>query len=68
MDWLARIRNKAFWVSALALIVLIVKTFNLFEVPADWEITINVALGLLVAMGVIIDPTTPGITDKAKEK
>ena len=68
MNWKARLRNKAFWVSATALIVLIAKTFKLFEVPADWETTVNTALSLLVAMGVLIDPTTPGIADNPSEK
>lgn len=63
MNWKARLRNKAFWVSAAALIALIAKTFKLFEVPADWETTVNTALSLLVAMGVLMDPTTPGISD-----
>lgn len=68
MNWKARLRNKAFWLSCSALVVLIAKTFKLFEVPADWETTINTALSLLVAMGVLIDPTTPGITDNPQEK
>ncbi|KRQ86070.1 Bacteriophage holin [Caloramator mitchellensis] len=64
MNWKARLRNKAFWLSFSALVVLIAKTFKLFEVPEDWETTVNTALSLLVAMGVLMDPTTPGITDK----
>ncbi|MDO6355100.1 phage holin [Caloramator sp. CAR-1] len=64
MNWKARLRNKAFWLSFSALVVLIAKTFKLFEVPADWEKTINTALSLLVAMGVLMDPTTPGVLDE----
>lgn len=64
MNWKARLRNKAFWVSAAALLALVAKTFKLFDVPDNFEVIVNLALGLLVGMGVIIDPTTPGITDK----
>ncbi|WDU82252.1 phage holin [Caloramator sp. Dgby_cultured_2] len=64
MNWKVRLRNKAFWLSFSALVVLIAKTFKLFEVPADWETTVNTALSLLVAMGVLMDPTTPGVFDE----
>lgn len=64
MNWKVRFRNKAFWLSFSALVVLIAKTFKLFEVPADWETTVNTALSLLVAMGVLMDPTTPGVFDE----
>jgi uncharacterized membrane protein len=64
MDFKARLHNKAFWVSLIALIMLILKTFKIFDVPEDWENTANVVLSLLVTLGVLIDPTSPGILDK----
>ncbi|MDO6355261.1 phage holin [Caloramator sp. CAR-1] len=63
MNWKARLRNKAFWVSLAAFVAMMAKQFGWFEVPPNYEEIVNSALGLLVMLGIIIDPTTPGIKD-----
>ena len=60
---LNRIRNKVFLLTLTGAIVMIAKQFNLFEVPANWEVLINTILSLLIMLGVVIDPTTPGVKD-----
>jgi uncharacterized membrane protein len=59
-----RLKNKAFWLSLAAFIALMAKTFNLFEIPANYDELVNTGLGLLVMGGILIDPSTPGIKDK----
>jgi phi LC3 family holin len=64
MKWKERIHNKSFWLSVVAFFALTGKTFGLYEVPAEFDTWVNVLLSMLTAIGVIIDPTTPGISDK----
>jgi phi LC3 family holin len=64
MDFVSRIRNKAFWLSISGFVLLMAKSFHLFEIPENYDEIVNMVLGLLTMMGILIDPTTPGITDK----
>jgi phi LC3 family holin len=68
MDWKSRIRNKAFWLSIAAFVAMMAKQFNLFEVPTNFNDIVNTGLGLLVMLGIIIDPSTPGILDTSEKK
>lgn len=68
MNWKARLRNKAFWASALAFICMMAKQFNLFNVPDDYSAVIDSLLGALIALGILVDPTTPGVMDNPQEK
>jgi len=60
---LNRIRNKVFLTTLIAAIIMIAKQFNLFEVPANWEALVNTVLSLLIMLGIVVDPTTPGLKD-----
>lgn len=72
INWKVRLRNKAWLASVLALIVAF--AYNLlaaFEiVPAvseEWVMGIvSTVLTLLTALGVLIDPTTPGASDSER--
>ena len=59
-----RIKNKYFWVAAIALIVTVIKQFNPDIVPQDYEVTVNIILTCLVTMGILLDPTSPTLKDK----
>lgn len=69
INWKVRLRNKTWVASLLALVVTFV--YNIlaaFEVvPAvteEWVMgIISTVLTLLTALGVLIDPTTPGASD-----
>lgn len=70
MDLKKRAKNKAFWVSLVAAIVpFIYQILGLFGVVAPISSSevikvTGIVLNLLVAAGVLIDPTTPGVKDK----
>lgn len=63
MNIKTKMKNKYFWVAAVALVVAVVKQFNPELVPQGYEVTINIVLTSLVAMGVLLDPNTKGLSD-----
>ena len=63
MDIKARLRNKAFILSVVAFVVLIIKTFTKYQLPDNFDYIVNTGLSILTGLGIILDPTTPGISD-----
>lgn len=62
----ARMRNKTFWIALVSAIVLLTQQLNLNIFPSNiMEIT-NTVLLIFTTLGIVVDPTTPGITDKTK--
>jgi phi LC3 family holin len=72
MNWTVRFKNRVWLASFIALIVSFV-----YQVLAMLDVapgvtqdavmqTINIVLMLLSALGVLIDPTTSGVTDSAR--
>lgn len=55
---LSRFKNYGLWVSLLALIPLILSCFGINLVPEEYEQIINLVLSILLALGVINNPTT----------
>lgn len=53
-----RWKNKGLWLSIFAFIALMAKTFNLFEIPANYDELVNMFLGILVGLGILSNPTT----------
>ena len=72
INWKVRLRNKTWLASLLALVVTFVyNLLSAFEiVPAvseEWVMgIISTVLTLLTALGVLIDPTTPGASDSER--
>lgn len=67
MNLKLRWQNKTFWVSVIALIGLVVqfvcKNYGLeFDVAGLNEI-LTATMTCAIALGLVIDPTTPGTTD-----
>ncbi len=73
INWSLRFHNKVWLTTLLAVVCTFV--FNLLEL---FEVQVNVdqeqvlqlgaaILSLLSALGVVIDPTTPGISDRKEE-
>ena len=58
-----RLRNKAFWVTLASAIVLLAQQLGLKIFPSNIADIVNSVLAILTIAGVIIDPSTPGITD-----
>jgi len=63
MNLKSRLRNKTFILSVIAFIVLAIKTFTNYELPNSFDVLVNMLLTILIGMGIVIDPTTNGITD-----
>ena len=59
----SRMKNKYFWVAAVALVVAVIKQFNPNVIPDNYNVTINIVLTSLVSMGILLDPSSPGLTD-----
>lgn len=74
INWKVRIKSKAFWVAMISAIMLIVQpVLEMFGVSIDalgiQEQLINIVnavFGALVALGVVVDPTTVGISDSSR--
>ncbi|WP_195987258.1 phage holin [Clostridium sp. D53t1_180928_C8] len=57
IDW-ARFKNYGLWVSIFALIPLILNAFGVKIVPEEYTEITNAILAVLVAAGIISNPTT----------
>lgn len=62
-DWKSRLRSKPFWVALFAFIALTGQTFGFYAVPQGWDVWVNAVLALMIAAGIIVNPTTPGVGD-----
>lgn len=67
IDWNVRLRNKWFWIPMLSAIGLIGQSLGLFVIPDGYDEKVNVVLTGLVALGVLVDPTTTGFGDEVKD-
>lgn len=54
-----RLRNYGLWVSVAALVLLALQTFGVDVAPDKYNQLVNGALGILVLLGVISNPTKP---------
>ena len=68
MDWKSRLRNKTFWVSLTAAIVLLAQQLGLDVFPENISDIVNTILLITTILGVIVDPSTDGIKDGQKEQ
>lgn len=76
INWKVRIKNKLFWLAFIpAALTLIRAVAALFGIQIDTE-TINAQLtaiiealfAVLVIMGVVVDPTTKGVSDSDRAR
>lgn len=63
MNWKARLRNKTFWVALTSAIVLLTQQLGLNFFPENIGEIMNTVLLIFTILGVIVDPTTSGISD-----
>lgn len=74
MNWKVRLNNKTWLATFIALVVSFVyQVLSMFGIiPAITQETIlqavNIVLLFLTGIGVVMDPTTTGITDSARAK
>lgn len=69
IDWKSRFTNKTFIASFVATLILLLQQLGLSAyIPGNIMEIVNTILMLLVMLGVVIDPSTQGISDnKPKE-
>lgn len=54
----SRFKNYGLWVSVMALIPMILSAFGVALVPEEYQSIVNTVLSILVALGIISNPTT----------
>lgn len=71
INWLVRIKNKAFWVAIIPAILLLIQVvaavfgfeIDLGDLGNRLLDVVNAVFAVLVILGVVTDPTTAGISD-----
>lgn len=71
INWKVRLLNKTFWLTIVPATLLIIQlvlavfgiTFNVDELSGKIIAVVDAVFALLVALGIVIDPTTKGISD-----
>ena len=58
MNWKSRLKNKTFWVSLTAAIVLLAQQLGLDIFPENISDIVNTILLIATILGVIVDPST----------
>lgn len=71
INWIVRIKNKAFWVALIPAVLLLIQvvaavfgyTLDLGDLGNKLLDVVNAVFAVLAILGVVTDPTTKGITD-----
>ena len=71
INWTVRIKNKAFWLAVIPAVLLLIQTvaavfgytLDLGEIGNRLIAVVNAVFGVLVVLGVVVDPTTAGVSD-----
>ena len=71
INWIVRIRNKAFWLALIPALALVVQavaalfgyTINLETWVGKLQAVVNAVFALLAILGIVVDPTTDGVGD-----
>lgn len=73
INWKARLRNKTFLISASGLVISF--AYQIMSIVFDFIPritednllqTVGLAINMLAMLGIVVDPTTPGINDSAR--
>lgn len=74
INWKVRIKNKIFWMSIIPAIALLAQSvLSVFNIQFDFSdlvqkllTVVEAVFGILVIMGVVVDPTTAGVGDSKR--
>ena len=74
INWKVRLKNKQFWLSVIPAVALVVQavaalfgyTIDLTTIVGKVQAVVNAVFGLLVILGIVVDPTTAGIGDSER--
>ena len=74
INWLVRIRNKQFWVSVIPALALVIQavaavfgwTLDFTRITGRLIAVVDAVFALLVILGIVVDPTTAGVSDSRR--
>lgn len=74
INWKVRIKNKAFWLAIIPAVLLLAQTvaalfgftLNLGDIGDKLLAVVNAVFALLSILGVVVDPTTQGVSDSQR--
>ena len=74
INWLVRVRNKAFWVAIVPAVLLLIQaianvfglTIDLGDLGNNLIAVINAVFVVLSILGIVVDPTTNGVSDSER--
>ena len=74
MNWTVRLKNKAFWISFIPAVLLLIQvvaavfgyTLDLGELGNRLLAVVNAVFAVLTIMGIVNDPTTKGLHDSTQ--
>lgn len=76
INWTVRFKNKNFWLAVIPAVLLLIQavaavfgyTLDLGDIGNKLIAVVNAAFGVLVVLGVVVDPTTAGISDSKQAR
>lgn len=76
INWTVRFKNKNFWLAVIPAVLLLAQTvaavfgysLDLGEIGNRLIAVVNAVFGVLVVLGVVVDPTTAGISDSKQAR
>ena len=74
INWKVRVKSKAFWVAIIPAILLLVQVvaavfgyvLDLGDLGNRLLAVVNAVFAVLAILGVVVDPTTEGVSDSAR--
>lgn len=71
INWLVRLKNKAFWLALIPALALVAQavaalfgyTIDLTTLVGKVQAVVNAVFALLAILGIVVDPTTEGVGD-----
>jgi phi LC3 family holin len=64
INWKTRFTNKTFLIALASSVVLLTQQLGLNLFPNNWRDILNTILTIFILLGVVIDPSTAGISDQ----
>ena len=64
INWKARLTNRTFWMAIVSSMVLLTQQLGCNIFPSNWSDILNTVLTIFTILGIIVDPSTVGISDK----
>lgn len=76
INWTVRFKNKNFWLAVIPAVLLLAQTvaavfgytLDLGDIGNKLIAVVNAVFGVLVVLGVVVDPTTAGISDSKQAR